>query len=402
MQIRRSRDGHLATLVLLGVVAVACGGRAQGHSGEVVAGSGSDPDVELPGAAAGGAMAESGGRGVALPGQAGVSTRGDAGAGGVGAGGNNAADGGASQGGEPGAGGAGAPSAPDCDPVRFEDAELESAVRAALGKPNGELSAADVAGLTELTTQSIESLSGIECLQNLSALDIGSLPAGKVTDLQPLAGLTELQILNINRNPVASLAPLGKLPRLQQLFAAKIPVPLDVAPLGHATKLELLDLGADTVPDLTPLAGATALRKLILRQGSVGEPGSIAALTSLEELEATAVFDDAQPLAGLTKLTFLRVGGKAIAHASALGALENLQLLDIAATGVADLGFVVNMSKLATLSAPSNQISDISSLVGLLELRSVALGANPLVCATQANNLAKLTGRGVEVFSDCP
>ena len=410
MQIQSTWERRLAAFSLaFGLLAAACGGRSQAadEPGVAHAGSGGEPDVELPGAAAGGTTADTGGGGAPLPTEAGASTRGGAG---VAAGGSVASEGGTSSAGEPGVGDAGAPSngeggassAPDCDLVQFEDAELESAVRAGLGKPTGRLSAADLSSLTELTTQSIFSLSGIECLRNLGTLDIGSLPPGKVKDLRPLAGLTQLTSLNINRNPVASLEPLGKLPHLQQLFAAKIREPLDVTPLGSAAQLELLDLGGDTVPDLAPLAGATKLRKLILRQGSVGAPGSVAALTSLTELDATAVFDDVAPLAGLTGLRLLRVSGKTLAHVSALGVLENLQLLDITSAGVTELGFVQNMSQLASLSAYNNEISDISSLAGLGELRSVVLNGNPLVCATQAANLEALKTRGVEVFSDCP
>lgn len=410
MQVWSDRQRRLAILALIlgGAFAASCGGKAHGDPGAVGAGSASEPDVELPGTTAGGTTPEVGGSGVALPSEAGAATGG--GANSAGAGGSMVAKGGASNGGEPSVGEAGAlttgeagaPSAPDCDSVQFEDAELESAVRTALGEPNGRLSAADLSSLTELTTQSIFSLSGIECLRNLGTLDIGSLPPGKVKDLQPLAGLTQLTSLNINRNPVASLEPLGKLPRLQQLFAAKIREQLDVTPLGSAQRLELLDLGGDTLPDLAPLAGAKKLRKLTLREGTVRAPSSIAALTSLEELDATGVFDDVAPLAGLTKLRLLRVSGKTIAHASALGVLENLQLLDMAAAGVADLGFVANLSQLVNLSAYNNQITDISSLNGLGELRSVVLNGNPLVCATQATNLQTLKTRGVEVFSDCP
>src|SRR5262249_47575843 len=130
----------------------------------------------------------------------------------------------------------------NCDPITFVDADLESSVRAEIKKPNGPIMSADVAGLTVLTTPGITSLAGVQCLTDLTSLDIGALPAGTVTDLTPLASLVKLEDISLARNPIASLEPLGKLPVLAEIFMAHIPVEVDLAPLATAPKLNYLDL----------------------------------------------------------------------------------------------------------------------------------------------------------------
>ncbi|HYQ17314.1 MAG TPA: hypothetical protein VEQ58_16190, partial [Polyangiaceae bacterium] len=135
----------------------------------------------------------------------------------------------------------------DCDPIVFEDPELELAVRAELGNPTGPLRAADVQGFTQLVTPTITSLKGVECLLDLTALHIGSQPPSKVTDLSPLRGLKKLVDVDLDRNPLASLAPLGELPNLESLYMLKMPVPLDLAPLAGAPKLSNLLMQGDDI-----------------------------------------------------------------------------------------------------------------------------------------------------------
>ena len=90
----------------------------------------------------------------------------------------------------------------------FEDSELELTIRADVGRLSGPLTSADVAGLTSLTAGAVVSLKGVECLTELTLLDIGSLPPGRVSDLGPLATLAKLERIDLSRNPIASLAPL--------------------------------------------------------------------------------------------------------------------------------------------------------------------------------------------------
>jgi Leucine-rich repeat (LRR) protein len=315
-----------------------------------------------------------------------------------------------------------------CDPIVFADVRLEAAVRAELGKLRGPLTSADVAGLSQLEASSLSSLKGVECLRDLTALDIGGLPGGSVEDLSPLAGLSHLQNVSVSRNPLASLAPLGTLPNLEQIFAAHLTVELELGALADAPKLAYLDLEADTVVDPSPLGSAPTLRKLILRNGNLLHPEGISVVTSLTDLDATAVFDDVAPLATLTKLETLRIPERSITNFLSLGSLVNLRLLDITHTGVDTLVPVGAMTKLVNLQGSGNHIQEATELGQLFELNIVVLSnnylhmlsglvgndgigsgdlvdvqQNPLWCDSwAAQELEELQSLGVEVRHDCP
>jgi len=300
-------------------------------------------------------------------------------------------------------------------------------VRALLQKPTGPLNKADVAGLTDLTTESIASLKGVECLTDLVSLDVGSLPPGKVTDLSPLGSLAKLEVLNLSRNPIASLTPLRALPRLQSLYLFKVPVPVDLTGLAGAPALAFLDLDGDTVINLGALGTVSTLRELLLRSAIVEDPQGIGAVTSLQRLDATDTFEDAAPIATLTELQTLRIAHPGLANFSALGTLTKLKFLDVSGSGVSDISAVSKMTSLTGINAYGNQISDLAPLSGLPDLFLVDLIANeitdlaplanavgidagdnlylqrnPLDCAAQAPELEAMSDNGVLVSSDCP
>jgi internalin A len=158
----------------------------------------------------------------------------------------------------------------------------------------------------------------------------------------------------------------------------------------------------------------------------VQKPAGAAALQSVTELDASGVFDDVSPLAGLTQLQKLRIGLKPTQGFASLGMLTKLVLLEAPRANIGDLAPVAGMEKLRFLSVAGNQISDLTPLQALPKLQYVVLvdnqvqdlaplvknanlatnaqlfvEKNPFDCATQAANLALLQGRGVNVASDC-
>ena len=103
------------------------------------------------------------------------------------------------------------------EPVFFQDAKLESAVRTALEKPEGTITGKEVASLVELVAEDlgIRDLSGLEHATNLTKL---YLAGNQVADLTPLAGLTDLKYLNLVDNRFTDVTPLAKLTNLRDLW----------------------------------------------------------------------------------------------------------------------------------------------------------------------------------------
>ena len=99
------------------------------------------------------------------------------------------------------------------DAGTFVDANLEAAVRAALSKPTGEITPADLATLTSLSAwgKGITNLTGLEWATAMTNLSLGQ---NLVTNVSPLAGLTNLLELGLGGNWIADLAPIGSLAAL--------------------------------------------------------------------------------------------------------------------------------------------------------------------------------------------
>lgn len=91
--------------------------------------------------------------------------------------------------------------------VRFNDANMEAAVREAINKLSGDILASDVLELTNLdaSKRNISDLSGIDQCHNLEVLH---LEGNKIEDLSPLTKLDSLQLLNLSDNQISDIQPL--------------------------------------------------------------------------------------------------------------------------------------------------------------------------------------------------
>ena len=100
--------------------------------------------------------------------------------------------------------------------VFFQDPALESAVRAAAGKPLGFLTRADVLGVTEVDASglNIQSLDGIEVMTNLTVLDLRS---NNVRSITPLENLVNLRVLDLGDNNVVQITAVSGLFLLEEL-----------------------------------------------------------------------------------------------------------------------------------------------------------------------------------------
>jgi len=115
--------------------------------------------------------------------------------------------------------------APGCPRlVFFPDEGLETAIRAAISKPLGFLTEADLSGITALDARNygIRNISGIEFCNNLAWLD---LDTNQIADLRPLEQLgrpespfdSTLVYLNLDGNEITDITPLSGLLNLKQL-----------------------------------------------------------------------------------------------------------------------------------------------------------------------------------------
>lgn len=181
--------------------------------------------------------------------------------------------------------------------VVFADPALEAMVRASLGKPEGDITAAEAEAVTELNLSfewrrylpdetPIEDIGGLEYFKNLEALD---LSYHAIADITPLAGLKKLTLLSLGGNPVADIAPLADLTNLKGLILSGCAA-RDYGPLASLVNLNFLSLDHAAISDLTPLAALTSLKRLYLAGSPASDYSPLAAFyPNLEERDFTII-----------------------------------------------------------------------------------------------------------------
>lgn len=333
------------------------------------------------------------------------------------------------------------------DIAPFRDPALRTAVEQALGKkPGAPITAADLAGLTALTTlpglpgEGIRDLTGLEQATNLAQLE---LAFHQVADLSPLAGLDRLGVLGMFGNEVADLAPLRDLPRLQELWLTSNPLsdlsPLveipglrtlflgghghtisDPTPLGELTNLVSLYADGVGITDLALLSRSTRLTALSIENNPVADLSPLAALSlSVLDVSGTSValddvaalpgsralsiltvgalaIDDLSPLADFRALRTLRLHANRITDLSPLRGLSGLEWLELQDNRIGDVGPLRGLSRLRQLNLSDNELSDIGPLDGLAGLRNLDLSRNDLTDIGPLRDLSRL------VFLDLP
>ena len=142
--------------------------------------------------------------------------------------------------------------------VTFADKNLETAIRAALKKPGGDLFELELLSLTSLNLNQsdVTDLSGLELCRNLR---IVAAEYNSISELAPLMQLRQLEVLSLNGNPIAKLPDGGAdlsclqfLPELRELYLGKAGVKY-LAVLIYLKKLVRLGLGYNAIEDISPL-----------------------------------------------------------------------------------------------------------------------------------------------------
>jgi len=90
----------------------------------------------------------------------------------------------------------------------------------------------------------------------------------RISDLSPLAELTNLEELVLGFNQITDVSPLAGLTKLKELDLFKNQI-TDVSPLAGLTKLEYLNLYNNEIAEISPLKGLTKLKELELRENPI-------------------------------------------------------------------------------------------------------------------------------------
>jgi Leucine-rich repeat (LRR) protein len=259
----------------------------------------------------------------------------------------------------------------------FQNPELDKAVHVQLSIPYNEpitLEQGASVDWLKASDYGIENLEGIECLVNITSLD---LRKNQINDLSPLANLTTLISLDLRSNQIDDLSPLAELTtNLHSISLAENQIS-DLSPLAGLTQLTSLDLDSNQISNLIPLAGLTKLTTLGLSSNQISILSPLSGMTGMHSLRAANnQITDIDPLAGMTGLENLNLANNQIGEVDALSGMINLTFLRINANQIDDISPLSGLTDLDRLIVNHNQVYDVGPLVGLTNLWYLDLDSN--------------------------
>ena len=310
---------------------------------------------------------------------------------------------------------------PQSTVVEFADANLERCVREALDRPQGPLTPADLAALTELDAshKNIESVAGLE---HATALHTLYLRDNAITDVRPLASLINLQSLSLWGNKVTDVSPLAGLINLQKLSLWGNEI-TDVSPLARLTNLQWLQLGDNEIADVSPLASLTNLQWLGVMENALSQHAAnqqlaaaiasglrvVAVIEKYPRVETVQVYPEEpeleEPEPDPNRPIFFRDATLKqrvwVAVCVLLGScppedftpsqVASLTNLQVPSRSITDLTGLEYVTALDTLAAPFNQITNVAPLGTLTRLDTLVLRGNSIVNVSGLSTLTSLT-----------
>jgi hypothetical protein len=283
-------------------------------------------------------------------------------------------------------------------PVAIADPNLEAAIRSALAKPTGELTAEDLGSLQELDApyREISSLSGLEAATNLNFVN---LEGNRIADASPLAGLTGLEVISLNENRLTTGAAFANLVNLHVLLLNDNDIQ-DVNWLAGLTQLTSLGLMFNPLGNCDVVAGLHNLSELYLNGTGISEVSFVSGLNNLTVLGlGDNNIRDGSPVGGLTGLRFLGLGGNQISNWDFMRRLTNLRTLYLFNDSISDVSFLSGLRNLTWLMLSENQIHDASPLAQLNNLQYLNLRWNQLSSSSALAGLTSLTNLDLSMNS---
>ncbi len=171
------------------------------------------------------------------------------------------------------------------------------------------------------------------------------LDSNQITDLSPLAGLTNLQLLSCDFNQIIDLSPLAGLTNLQKYYCNSNQI-TDLSPIAGLTNLQEFFCDSNQITDLSPLCKLTSLLQLSFGSNQITSLSPIAYLTNLRALycDFNQIFD-MSPIAALINLQVLHCNSNQIADLLPIALLNNLQELNFSDTHIFDLSPILPLIK---------------------------------------------------------
>jgi internalin A len=230
-------------------------------------------------------------------------------------------------------------------------------------------------GITD--EQLVEMIADGTIPKNITSL---ALATNYITDVSPLAELTELRWLGLETNAIT-----------------------DISPLSALTELEGLQILGNQIKDISPLAELTNLRSLLIGGNPITDISPIAELKELRFLELVACpVMDFSPLLELPNFEYLEMGNNRILDLSVIVELAlklDWKYLCLYGNLITDISPLARLSDMKCIRLDDNFILDPSPLLEIENLERFCLRGNPMSPEDMVDSLLEAL---LELFASTP
>ena len=314
------------------------------------------------------------------------------------------------------------------EPMHFDDAVMEAAVRSALNAsedkllytndlwtiksfavPEGAESYDAIQHMIFLETLTIhdgvrDQLHVLEKLTALKKLEIVNTPVstseleliGALSELQSLtldncllataSGLcnSKLTYLNLSNNAIRNIQAIAQMPLLKEVHLTRNAL-TDLSALSSCYDLTVLDVSYNSIGSITPICLLPNLENLNISGNSISNHSHITNLAALRILNAgDNALTDLTSISNCTSLTELYLSNNQLPDISSLSALTNLTYFDSSHNNVTTLPNWPSSCALVTIDGSYNTIKDLSNLSGLRSLNTVSMDYNSNISSVDA------------------
>ena len=238
----------------------------------------------------------------------------------------------------------------------------------------------DVPPLVEYIT-----IRGIDYCTSLTMLYLSQFGLSD-EELHPLRYMTELRILDLTFGPHVNQDDPDDDGNYYQLT--------DISPLASLTNLEVLVIDNHNISDITALNNLVNLVDLSLSENNISDITPLRGLKNLRYLSLCVnQLSDLSPLSGLLALERLHLSHNQITDLTPLSRLTNLVTLNLRNNEISDISPVSELTNLERLILPDNQIADIAALSGMTSLTWLDLGENRITNWSPVRHVPSVRGR---------
>ncbi|NQV01710.1 MAG: hypothetical protein HQ542_03620, partial [Bacteroidia bacterium] len=164
---------------------------------------------------------------------------------------------------------------------------------------------------------------------------------------------------------VSNLEPLAKLSQITTINLSNTPVS-DLMPLRNLNALENLDISGTQVSSLDPLKYCNYIKELNLSRTGISDVSIVSSFPALEVLDISETeISDLAPLAELTNLRTLLINNTPVSDLGSLDELKKLQILDFSNTAVTDVEPLEDLGALRTVMFNQTNVNTLKPLSNL-------------------------------------